>query len=299
MSGLCNISSLWRYPDPSVNHYTAEVLIQEKVSVVACRESGPSAKAPYPTRGLYAASINPLMRKIWSRDHPGTVWGLPCALNNVLVLDADRHGNGDGVAILYELFKRHQFDSRSIPAVTTPRNGMHFYFGRPSGLGQTRGTLAHAVDIRDNAYVIAPGCRMADGSMYRLVEGTLEQFAQAIGTQSLPEPPEWMLPMLVHPHLSRRTSFVAPSTFDDETVKNQIKGLIKSVLQAEEGNRNRLLFWTACRFAELIRNRLVTQELAEMLLQRVGEELGLPAREICSTIRSGLRKAWEGDHHAR
>jgi hypothetical protein len=175
---------------------------------------------------------------------------------------------------------------------------MHFYFRRPLGLGQTRGTLCKAVDIRDKAYVIAPGCRMADGRVYRLVEGTIEQFAGAIGTQSLPEPPEWMLPMLVHPPRPQRTTSPALATVDEETLKNQIKGILKALRLAEEGTRNKLLFWAACRLGEMILAELIAYELAEALLERAGEELGLSAREIRSTIASGLRKGREGDHNA-
>jgi len=165
-------------------------------------------------------------------------------------------------------------------------------------LGRRAEPLCQAVDIRDKAYVISPGCRMADGRVYRLVEGTLEQFAQAIGRQSLPEPPEWMLPMLVHPPRPERTISPTLATVDEETLKNQIRGILKALLRAEEGTRNKLMYWAACRLGEMILAQLIAYELAEALLERAGEELGLPAREIRSTIASGLRKASEGDPDA-
>lgn len=296
MSRFSNIGPF--YEDLLPNIRTADLLMQHKVNIFPCVEGKLGEKAPYTAKGYHAACANPVMRALWSRDHPHAVWGLACAPNNVLVLDADRHGQGDGVANLLALFKKHQFDRRSVPAVATPNNGIHFYFKRPTGVGSTRGTLCKAVDIRDNAYVISPGCRMADGRVYQLVEGTLEQFALAISTGSLPEPPEWMLPMLVHPPRWQRTFLPTPGTVDDESLKNQIMGILKAVLQADEGTRNKLLFWAACRFAEMIRAGLIAYELAEALLERAGEALGLSAREIRSTIASGLRKAWEGDHDA-
>lgn len=298
MSRFSNIGRYWQSADRSPNVCTAKLLMQANVKTFPCREGGPDMKAPYTAKGYHAASTNPLMMEIWSRDHPDAGWGVPCAPNNIIVLDADRHGNADGVANLFALFQRHQFDHRSVPAVATPNDGMHFYFSRPAGLGQTRGTLCQAVDIRDKAYVISPGCRLADGRDYRLVEGTLEQFAQAIGTQSLAEPPEWMLPMLVHPTRPQRTIPPTLATADEETLKNQIRGILKALLRAEQGTRNKLLYWAACRLCEMILAEVVAYELAEALLERAGEELGLSAREIRSTIASGLRKAREGDNNA-
>lgn len=298
VSRFSDIGRYWQCAERSPNICTATLLMQANVKIFPCREGGPDLKAPYTARGYHAASINPVMREIWSRDYPDAGWGVPCAPNNIIVLDADRHGDADGVASLFALFQRYQFDHRSVPAVTTPNNGMHFYFKRPAGLGQTRGTLCRAVDIRDKAYVIAPGCRMADGRVYRLVEGTIEQFAGAIGTQSLAEPPEWMLPMLIHPPRPQRTISPTLATADEETLKNQIRGILKALLRAEQGTRNKLLYWAACRLGEMILTEIITYELAEALLERAGEELGLSAREIRSTIASGLRKAREGDRNA-
>ena len=296
MSRFSNIGRYWQHTDLSTNILTADVLMQAGVKIFPCREGGSIAKSPYTARGFHAACRNPATRKIWSEAYSDAVWGLPCAANGVLAVDADLHGNGDGVANLNALFQKHGFDRRSVPAVTTPNRGMHFYFSRPPGLGKTRGTLCQAVDVRDNAYVISPGCRMADGRLYELVEGTLEQFARAVGTRSLPEPPEWMLAMLLHPPRLQRVPSPMTAHVDDEILQNQIKGILKAVLKAEEGNRNRLLFWAACRFAEMIRTELVAYELAEALLERAGDELGLSAREIRSTLASGFRQGWEGDH---
>lgn len=289
MSKFNNIGKHWQFADLSANVRTADVLMRENVSVFPCHEGGSAEKAPCTSRGFHAASTNPVLRKIWSQNHPHAVWGLPCASNNVLVLDADRHGHGDGVESLFALFREHHFDSRSVPAVTTPNRGMHFYFKRPSGLTQTRGTLLQAVDIRDNAYVIAPGCCLADGRQYELVEGTLEQFARTLGGQCLPEPPDWMLPMLIRPSLPRRTYKPAFVDVDEEYLKNQLKGIFQAVLRAEEGNRNRLLFWGACRLAEMVRAGLLDLETVEMLLDEAGARLGLSARETRGTAISGLR----------
>lgn len=297
MSRFFNIGKYWQDVDLSVSARTADILMQAGVSVFPCREGGPSAKAPYTQRGFFAASTDPLDGGQWSLMFPNAVWGLPCALNNVLAIDADRHGKGDGVANIFALFEKYQFDWRTLPVVATPNAGYHFYFGRPATLGQTRAKLCDAVDIRDNAYVIAPGSMMADGCQYRLLEGTVQQFGEAIAARCLPYPPAWMLPMLVRPSMPKRPP--PTMSIDDEALKNQIHGIINKVLGADEGNRNNLLYWMACRFGEMVLADILALEVAEILLDKAGSHIGLSAREIRATAISGLRKILEGDHDER
>jgi hypothetical protein len=281
------------------NIITGSTLMRAGVKVFPCREWGAAIKAPYVNRGFKQATTDILIGEGWAQKFPYAVWGIPCALNNVLVFDADRHGKGDGVANLLALFARHGFDCYNVPIVATPNNGYHFYFNRPADIGSTKANLCEAVDVRDNGYVIAPDCQMGDGRWYRLVAGSLTQFAEAIAGRLLPDPPEWMMPMLVHPPTSKWVGTPQPVVVDDETLKNQIKGIILAVLRAEEGNRNKLLFWAACRLAEMVGNDLLTPEVAEMLLDEAGARIGLDSRETRRTAISGLRTALEGDHNAR
>lgn len=279
------------------NSLAACFLMIGGVKIFPCREGGSSAKAPYTRGGFKEATAEASLVQPWFSTFPSAVWGLPCAMNNVIVLDADRHGKGDGVANLIALFERLGFNPRSIPTVATPNGGYHFYFKRPSDLGRTKARLCEAVDIRDNAYVIAPDCQMLDGRRYQLVEGTLPDFAEAVAGGWLPEPPPWMLQMLVHPPAPPPAE--ALRVLDDDSIRHQIKGLMGALLSAEDGNRNRLLFWVACRLAELVRDELLALELAEMLLDDAGHRIGLSTREIRATAISGLRTAWEGEHDVR
>ncbi|MCK9541622.1 MAG: bifunctional DNA primase/polymerase [Novosphingobium sp.] len=127
------------------NFITGSALMQAGVAVFPCRELGASVKAPYINGGFKQATTDILIGEVWGWKFPHAVWGLPCALNNVLVLDADRHGNGDGVANLLALFAQHEFDWRDVPTVATPNGGFHFYFNRPAGLGPTKAHLCEAV----------------------------------------------------------------------------------------------------------------------------------------------------------
>lgn len=282
----------------SNNIATGRVLMRAGVKVFPCRELGAAVKAPYINGGFQQATTDILIGEGWAHKFPYAAWGLPCALNSVLVIDADRHGNGDGVANLLALFDRHGFDWRTVPTVATPNDGYHFYFNRPTGLGPTKAHLCEAVDLRDNGYAIAPNCQMGDGRWYGLVEGSLTQFAEDIAARRLPDPPEWMMPMLAHPQMRRRPVPQTGAYVNDETLQNQIKGIVRTLLEAEEGTRNTLLFWGACRLAEMVATDLIALTFAEMLLDDVGTRIGLPSREVRSTIISGLRKILGGDHDA-
>ena len=265
------------------------------VKVFPGREYGATLKAPYINGGFKQATTDILIGEVWAHKFPHAVWGLPCALNNLLAIDADRHGHGDGVANLLALFDQYGFDWRSVPTVATPNDGYHFYFNRPAGLGPTKAHLCEAVDVRDNGYVISPDCQLGDGRWYRLVEGSLTQFAETIAARQLPDPPEWLMSRIVRPPALKWISTPRP-VVDDEALKNQIHGIINKVLGADEGNRNNLLYWMACRFGGMVLADIITLDVAEMLLAKAGLHIGLSAREIRATAISGLRKTLAGDH---
>jgi hypothetical protein len=279
------------------NGLTSFFLLSGGLKIFPCREGGAAAKAPYTRHGFKEATNNSAIVEVWRSQFPNALWGLPCAMNGVLVLDADRHGNGDGVSNLMRIFDRHQFDWHQVPVVATPRGGYHFYFRRPNGMGRTRGALCEAVDIRDNAYVIAPGCAMADGGRYELVEGGFSLWAEVIFKGTLRPPPAWLLPLLLAPAEPPRKQVHAQ--LDDEFLRSRMRGIIRVVLDAQEGQRNSTLYWAACRFADLVHDNLVLHEFAQALLEEAGERVGLSACEASATAASGLRKAGEGDRDAR
>jgi hypothetical protein len=66
----------------------------------------------------------------------------------------------------------------------------------------------------------------------------------------------------------------------------QIDGLIRAVRNADEGNRNNILFWAACRAAEA---RIL--ELAAMPLREAAVAAGLNEVYVDATLRSAMRSA--------
>jgi hypothetical protein len=226
--------------------------------------------------------------------YPKALYGLPCGPNGLFVLDADRHGNGDGVANVMALFARCGFNWQSVPVVQTPRDGLHFIFQKPAGLGKTKGKIADAVDVRDNGYIIAPGITLPDGRRYALVNGRVEQLALAIANRSLPLMPEWLIAAVLQPYRAP-TPFKAPANI--EAAANQLRGLIHAVVGAPSGNRNRVLYWAACRLGGFVSQGIVGGEAALALLLEAGQQAGLGQREAQATALSGLRQGQRDAAH--
>jgi hypothetical protein len=89
------------------------------------------------------------------------------------------------------------------------------------------------------------------------------------------------------PHLRRliaQPTFVAP-TAPVPASGDRWDGLVKTVTDAQEGNRNGVLFWAAARAAADNAPAAVYSALAA-----AAHQIGLGATEIRQTIQSGQRK---------
>ncbi len=276
------------------NRGLAEIYAAYTVPVFPCREAGERAKSPYVANGYHQANASPAIVQQWAAMYPYALYGLPCAPNGLFVLDADRHGKGDGVASIMALFARHGFDWQSVPVVQTPGDGLHFLFQKPTGLGKTKGRIADAVDVRDNGYIIAPGNILPDGRRYALMNGTVEQLAYAIANRTLPMMPEWLIAAALQPYRAQ-TAFKPPANV--EATANQLRGLIHAIVGAPAGNRNRALFWASCRLGGLVGHGLIDGEAAFALLVEAGQQAGLGHREAYTTAMSGLRQGQRDAAH--
>lgn len=259
------------------------------VSVFPCAGAGPKIKQPMVPRGFHAASADKETVAEWDVFwRRGAVAGLPCQLNGLLVIDADRHGAADGVAAFHEISMEIVFNRFSVPIVATPNNGEHYYFRRPEGLGSVAATLAPGIDVRDNGYVIAAGSVLADKREYRLINGTLEQLAVAIQTNTLPE-----LPVAIIERIVKRVSKPEPVCFapplPPDVNMHRLYGVGETVASASFGERNKKLHWGACRCGEMVRAGWLGEQHAFAFLMEIGRIVGLPEREASKTIWSGLR----------
>lgn len=263
------------------------------VAIFPCREGdryGRSSKSPYTVCGFHDATTDERQIRAWWKKWPRAAVGLPCNVNGSIVFDADRHGKADGVSAMYKLFSVHDFDPDSVPNISTPRDGLHYYFRRPAALGETRASLAPAIDVRDNGYVIAAGSLMATGLRYQLHSGTLEFLASAIGNKTLPELPPWLFAMVEKPKVDQVQKAHSFESREDDTrdVCNRLAGLLRAVALASPGERNAKLHWAACRAGEMVQAGLIPEAAAIEMFAQAGTYSGLPTRETVATVRSGL-----------
>jgi Bifunctional DNA primase/polymerase, N-terminal len=77
----------------------------------------------------------------------------------------------------------------------------------------------------------------------------------------------------------------------ENNVNRNVEGLINTVLNAREGTRNDILFWAACRLANLVENRAITRRNAYGMAVDAGTRAGLPPHEAMRTVQS----AFSGD----
>jgi hypothetical protein len=219
-------------------------------------------------------------------------------MNGLIVIDADNHGGEDGVAAFAVLCSAQPWEPPFlIPCVRTPRNGAHWYFKRRSDLGNTKSQLAPAIDVRDNAYVIAPGTKMANGGAYQPIAFSVEQLAFAIATNQLPELPAWLRNVIVRPvdEMLRRQRREASYTGSVP----QLAGLLRAVAFAPHGKRNNLLYWAAKRFGEAVGAGAISVENAFYMLSEAARHAGLSQHEMSRTILSGLSNGFESASNER
>lgn len=77
-------------------------------------------------------------------------------------------------------------------------------------------------------------------------------------------------------------------TYHPHYVPRRVDGLLTNLRGAQEGDRNNTLFWTACRFGEMVAEGRIDPEMIRETLIDVAIELDLPSGEATATTDSGL-----------
>lgn len=183
----------------SPNLDTALALARTGFAVFPCQSGGEKAKQPMPfIRWREASTTSEHQILAWWKKWPDAAIGLDLAKSGLVVIDADRHGEADGVEAFGALMAEHAFDPDSAPLVATPNAGNHHFFRQPEGrhLGNSRGALPAGIDVRGHGgYVVAPGTVMQDGRLYELW-GDLSK---------APELPAWLAAIIEAPRAAPAT----------------------------------------------------------------------------------------------
>jgi hypothetical protein len=251
----------------------------------------PGGKRPRVEHGFHEATTDAVQIAAWWRRWPSANIGLPTGgVSGVEVVDVDRKASGNG----FDAFARARAAGLlgdGLGVVRTPSGGAHVYFPADPARPQPSWQAARAhVDFRgDGGYVIVPPSIVATADDLRA------RYALIGGSGRAPSPVDaaalraFLDP---RPEPSFRPA-IAPRTQDAERLAGWVATL-------GEGERNRGLFWAACRLAEAG----TSPASALDALGLAAEHAGLPPREVFTTIRSAYRTIGAGarlsavEHHA-
>lgn len=225
---------------------------------------GKTARLP---GGFRIATTDPLrIADWWTRGPSANIAIRPS--QGVVVVDVDPKHHGATNLVRW-------LDGRELPPTLTVNTGgevtgLHAYYRM--GAGPWRGELVDGVDLKahDTGYVVAPPSIHPD---------TGRRYDWANDLPIAPAP-EWLVAAC------RRPAALAVSPVDrgvDVGRGDRLTGLVRTVLEAQPGQRNSRLNWAAYTGRDLDHRQLS----AALLL--AAREIGLPVAEAERTIRSGLR----------
>jgi hypothetical protein len=226
-------------------------------------------KRPATPHGFHDASDDPVViAELWRR-HPAPLIGIATGeASSIDVLDID---------VKHEISaKWWTVASKRIPPTRTYRTrsgGIHAYFRHGPGICNTQSKLAHGVDSRgDGGYAIY--WYAAD--------------FECIDHAPIASWPDWLRECLLWqpPKVEPRPYVTSPDHAD-----KAIEGVLRAVSGAREGERNRILFWGACRLRERVSAGQLGQGEATAILTTAAKDAGLTDIETRRTIASAARAA--------
>jgi hypothetical protein len=241
----------------------------------------PGDKRPAVDRWEQRASADPAhVADAWQSRYAGHNIGIACGPSRLAVLDLDCHGELppewrlpgviDGRDVFAQLC---EWAGQPFPAtywVATPSGGWHLYFRVPVGsqIRNSASLLGPQIDVRAaGGYVVAAGSAVG-GKRYEVID------------RRPPAPlPAWVTRMLT------RRAGAPPRPQAVTAAPGRLAGLVRAVETAQPGKRNDVLYWAACRSAELdgADHGAVTAALVAAALTA-----GLDEREARRTIASAL-----------
>jgi len=256
----------------------------QRREILACscgqRDCDNPAKHPFGSlvpHGAKDATTSTQIVEEWWTSYPQLNIGI--ATDNLLVIDVDpRHRGDESLAALEE---RHDALPHSW-CVRTGSAGLDIYLAAPSSgtICNSAGKLGPGLDIRAaSGYVIAPPSQHINGNHYKWIFDPDEA--------PLAPTPVWLATNLAAPNPPAQ---IAIATSHQPSVA-AVRGVLCAVFSAQEGERNTILFWAACRLGEAVRDGLMSSNEALDLLMNSAPptDASFTRRAILLTARNGLR----------
>jgi hypothetical protein len=265
----------------NTDHISCARAVALRLPVFPCKSAAygeDEHKRPHTTHGFKDATRNPSIIRAWWRQYPDALVGVPTGeMSGLFVIDVDS-GRHDEANDWLERYSPYLPDTRQH---ATKSGGWHLLFKHPPGLRNSASKLGKGVDTRgDGGYIIWWPFHMGMSAPHKLDLRPAEL-------------PDEIFERLIEPPEPKPQSWSGPRWGESVGEPDKkVQGILNAVAAAQEGERNILLFWGACRISEMITNREIgsaegANAFAALNLVSIG--LGLPAREIARTVRSALR----------
>ncbi|WP_206037961.1 bifunctional DNA primase/polymerase [Rhodococcus sp. HNM0569] len=240
----------------------------------------PGGKRPLTEHGFHDATTDTDQVAAWWGRYSAANIGMPTgAVSGVVVVDV--HGPVNGFDAFDRAHEAGLVDGWQL-LVSTPSGGMHAYHPATPDGGQRSWQAPRAgVDFRgDGGYIIVPPSAVAGErgrGCYRVRQINTGHVTTVTS--------------------DRLRDFLGPRPTPAMRPAGQVRDvsaerLAAWVAERPEGERNRGLFWAACRLAE--NNTPPTDAYAA--LAPAAEHAGLTMREVSATIRSAYRTAQPAPH---
>lgn len=235
----------------------------------------PGGKRPLVEHGFHEASADARQVASWWRRWPAANIGVPTgAASGVDVVDVDQKATGSGFAA-FDRARHAGFVTGWAALVRTPSGGMHAYYPADAERPQPSWQAARThVDFRGTGgYVVVPPSVVVAGDL----RGRYELIGRAQSD------PAWVDAVALQDFLDPRpTPSFRPGRASRAQNAERLAGWVAAL---GEGERNRGLFWAACRMAEAD----ASPASALDALGPAAERAGLPPREVFTAIRSAYR----------
>jgi Bifunctional DNA primase/polymerase, N-terminal len=227
--------------------------------------------------------------------------GIACKPSGLLVVDLDvKHPPVNGMDMWGQLTLASGdpaakwaclYDRTTL--IRTASGGLHLWFANPEGV-PGRDDLLPGIDVKAaqgecGGYAVAPptpGYSYLAPKLPMVVPGwlalPLTHKARPRGDGEEPTRAHVAQDPFAQP---RRTGLSQPGRGD---IGRRFAALIRTVMEAREGERNSKLHWSACRGAEMVRDGEVTREQVEGALTEAAVFAGLHIGECRDTIRSAF-----------
>jgi hypothetical protein len=225
-------------------------------------------KRPLVPRGFHAATTDTLTIGAWWQRWPCALIGVPtnvkfCALDIDLKHPEAQHWYGE--------------NRSNIPFTrlhTTRNGGLHMLFRPDARVRSTAGFIARGIDTRGTGgYLIWwPACGLAVSHRDLLAE-----IPDHIVEAQLPK----VEPVSTAP-LRMPTG--------REHARRKLCGIIRTIAEAREGERNQVTYWGGCRLAQMVDAGEISCGDAIGLAIEAASHAGLPPHEARNTLRSAFRR---------